>query len=686
VGYCFTAILDIQHLLFYPGMTIIKTAKSNTSAQLWVAARLVETLTLVSLVFCCKKINKYLLLFVFGGLFIFLNLIIYFKIFPVCFVENVGLTDFKIYAEYSFVFLLLITLLFINQTQSFLDKNSIRYLKLSIVFFIISELNFTLYKDIYGFFNVLGHFFKIISYYFIYLAIIKEILIMPFNIIFKNLENEKRQLENKYETLLEYLPQKIFFKDKNLKYVSCNNNYANTLNIEKYKIIGKTDFDFFPKETAEKYQRSDKKIIETNMPDYFEEQYILNNATHWQSITKMPIKNPKGEIIGIIGIIEDITEKKKLFEQLIHSEKLSAIGRLAAGIAHEFNNILTIIYNAAQVVEIDNYQITPDLTKIIIDTTLRGSDIVKNIMAFAKPRELKKDLIKIEDVIDEVLKFQSNQFVLDRIEIIKNYENTQKIFIDKGQFHQVFLNLIINARHAILPKGKGVISISTVHKNNYIEIKISDSGIGIENKFLSRIFEPFFTTKGAYAKDNLGLKGTGLGLTVTESIIKNHNGSITVESEKGIGTTFIIHLPVPENNNNQKTEQTNKITSQNFQKSLKILIIDDEKVFAELFAKLLKHHNCEVQYSTSGADGLKKFQENKFDIVFLDMLLPDMKGENIFQALKKIDKNIPIVFISGQITLEIENLKNLGAFGFIQKPFDIEEIKKLLIELENKIN
>ena len=243
--------------------------------------------------------------------------------------------------------------------------------------------------------------------------------------------------------------------------------------------------------------------------------------------------------------ITNLTTQKELQEQLIHSEKLSAVGQLSAGVAHEFNNILAVIRGNAELLLSTaklNDNIKENLQTIDAQTK-HGAEIVRNMMAFSKPKKSKQEYFFIQDIIEEVYVLQKTQLEFEQILFKKIYAKTEMIKADKSQMHQVFLNLFINAIHAIKPKGKGEIHISTKMIGHKVEIKFLDNGIGMDEQTKIKIFEPFFTTKGALAKDNLGIKGSGLGLSITYAIIKNLNGIISVKSELNKGTTFFITLP-----------------------------------------------------------------------------------------------------------------------------------------------
>ncbi len=401
------------------------------------------------------------------------------------------------------------------------------------------------------------------------------------------------------------------------------------------------------------------------------------------SLNITAVKDIKGDIIFARSSWRDITRQKKLQDQLIRAEKLSAVGQLASGIAHEFNNILAIIRGNTQLFlpEVtDNEELTVML-KTIETQTKRGAEIVRRMSAFARPGEMNKEICNIKEIIEDVLKLEKEFMKLENIQIEKNYSCNKKINVDKGQMGQIFLNLINNARHAIMPEGKGLIRISINEVNNRLEIQIKDNGTGMDEEVKRNIFNPFFTTKGALAKDRLGIKGTGLGLSVSHSIIQNHDGTIHVESEKGKGTTFIITLPIAESIKIKKKSKTGETAVKESIKikKLNILVVDDEKEITDYLSGIFKkvdHNNAVVV--NSGRKALSAFRRKSFDLVFLDMLLPDMNGEEIFKEMKKISPRIPVIFISGQIDIERNKIKQKGAYAFLQKPFDIDEIFRII--------
>ena len=482
-----------------------------------------------------------------------------------------------------------------------------------------------------------------------------------------------RESEARYRMLLESISDSVFVFDYQWQLIVTNNAAASFVRISKEALLGRKVTDIFPGIRKTKFFRAFQNVMKERKPGTVIDKYSFSNEEEgWYEIHVYPVQD------GIMCILRDVTEQKKIQQQLIHLEKLSAVGQLAAGIAHEFNNILSIIQARTQLSLLDpaKDEITGSL-KIIEKSTRRGSNLVSDMMAFSRPQKLKFQFGYINKVIDEVINMQKKQLSLENIKITKKDLKYSKIFFDKGQLQQVFLNLLINARHAIQPKGKGRICVTTEKVNGHIQIKFSDTGIGMDEETKKKIFEPFFTTKSAFSKDDLKIKGSGLGLSVTHTIIQQHKGKIEVESKKGIGTTFIISLPTlrVEPRKVIKSKKSRLTNNKTKIKDIKILIVDDEKDMANSMKIILQisgYKNVFVRYN--GEQALNVVKKIKPDIIFSDLVMPGMDGEQLMREIRSMGLKVPIVFMSGKLLRDKKRLLNKGAFAFIKKPFDIDEI------------
>ncbi len=381
------------------------------------------------------------------------------------------------------------------------------------------------------------------------------------------------------------------------------------------------------------------------------------------------------EIFGVIAATEDITEKKKLEAQLIHSAKMSGVGQLAAGVAHEFNNILSGIigYTSLALTRQDLDSARKDL-KVIEKASDRAVEIVNKLLSFSRQKGEKFQVAQMEGIIDDALGLVEHTFETEGIRILRSYEKVPAIRMNLGEIQQVFLNLAINSKHA-MPQG-GAIAISTKLAGNFVRIDFSDTGAGIPPENLSRIFEPFFTTKQSEGSKS----GTGLGLSVIYAIIERHGGRIEVSSELNKGTTFTIHLPniqtvskAPESEPAEKFQNAKVIE---LRRKGNVLIIDDEEFIRDIVSECLSSTGHNVMTAESGEQAIELIKKNHFDITFLDFSIPNKNGLELLREIKMIDPNSTVVIISSRPGEQLpDELTDEGAYNIIKKPFSVDQIQ-----------
>lgn len=371
---------------------------------------------------------------------------------------------------------------------------------------------------------------------------------------------EVLESEKKYRTLVENLPQKIFYKDKDSVYVSCNDNYARDLKIKPEEIAGKTDYGFYPKEVAEKHRADDKRIMKLGKTEDIEEKYLRDGKEFFVYMVKTPVKDEKGNTVGILGIFWDITERKRMEnelkrtqKQLFQAEKMSSLGTLASGIAHEVNNPLSYAINNLELMkdyvrdiasiegqQLDKKKVLHTLEEMqkCLDDTSAGTEQIRRIIStvyeFSHPGRDRLDHVDINKTVDAALEVVRHELKY-KVKITKDYAELPEISSYPQYLVQVFTNLFLNAVHAIPDSGE--IHIKTYRQGQAVCIEISDTGVGIPKEDLKRIFDPFFTTK------DVG-KGTGLGLSIVYNLVTKAEGDIEVSSTVGKGTTFKITLPL----------------------------------------------------------------------------------------------------------------------------------------------
>jgi len=415
------------------------------------------------------------------------------------------------------------------------------------------------------------------------------------------------------------------------------------------------------------------------------------------SIAELVLKNEVP--IKVLGIIHDITEQRKIEKQLQKAQRMDSIGNLAGGIAHDFNNLLYPIIGMSEMLMED---LTPgsleyENAEEILKAGKRGSDLVKQISAFSRQSEHKMIPVKIQQILKEVINL-SRSTIPSNIEIDQNIQsNCGLVKADSTQIHQVAMNLITNAYHAVEENG-GKISVqlsettidvddlddSYLEPGQYIELSVSDTGIGIEPGIIDNIFEPYFTTKKKG-------KGTGLGLATVYGIVKEHNGGIKVYSNLGEGATFKVFFPLVRSKPEAKVQEHERGLKGGTER---ILLVDDEESVVLLEKQILERLGYQVEERSSSVDALKAFKvnPNSFDLVIADMTMPSMTGDQLAKELISIRPDIPIIICTGfSERINKEKAKAIGIKGYLMKPVLKSEmaqiVRKVLDEVKcNKTN
>ncbi|MFH1673169.1 MAG: response regulator [Pseudomonadota bacterium] len=372
-------------------------------------------------------------------------------------------------------------------------------------------------------------------------------------------------------------------------------------------------------------------------------------------------------------------EKKEMQAQFLRIQKMEAIGTLAGGIAHNFNNILAVLQGNAQLISMDLDPSNPhyELVKEIEKQTKVGASLARQLLGFAQG-----DVYEVRPInLNELVKQTSTIFGRTRKEItlhIKLQEDLPFIESDTGQIEQVLMNLYVNAAHAMPSGGNLYLETRTIgHKEvqntpfrmkpgDYILLSVTDTGVGIDKETQERIFDPFFTTR------EIG-QGTGLGLASVYGIIKAHKGYIVVESEKGRGTTFKIYIPASE----KEVAEAIKIAEEVVKGTETILLVDDEEPVLRVGAKVLNKLGYTVTEARSGHEAVEtyKIAKNKIDMVILDMIMPDMGGGEVYDLLKAINPDVKVLLCSGySLDGQAMTILDRGCNGFIQKPFDVKQL------------
>ena len=474
---------------------------------------------------------------------------------------------------------------------------------------------------------------------------------------------------------------------------------------EIYKIFGlaeqefaatdKAFLEFVHPDDVELQQNAVKKALNREEPYSIDHRIVLKNGEiRFVHEAAAIIFSDDGEPLQMIGTIQDITDRKRVEEELLKARKLESVGILAGGIAHDFNNLLMAIigYISLAQTRCDSPEIVNEYLTEAQNASNRAQNLTQQLLTFSKGGSPVKEIANVIDLVKETATFS-----LRGSNVSCDFSFPDKFWqvdVDKGQFSQVIQNLVINADQA-MPEG-GIIEIkgenitfsdknqikdSVLREGDYIQLSVIDQGIGISKDHIQKIFDPYFTTKQ---------KGNGLGLATTYSIIKNHQGIVIVESQIGVGTTFTIYLPrsLKDIVASNETNQEQLIKGQG-----RILIMDDEKMIRDVTGKMLKYLGYEVDYAEDGSKAIEQYKNasdsgNGFDVIIMDLTIPGgMGGKEAIQKLLEIDPQVKAIVSSGYSGDPImSHYKKHGFSGVISKPYELESLGGVLHRVINESN
>jgi two-component system, cell cycle sensor histidine kinase and response regulator CckA len=422
-----------------------------------------------------------------------------------------------------------------------------------------------------------------------------------------------------------------------------------------------------------------RKGITFGKPETIESTGIFNGKIFQISHVGLMYEGKK----AILEVFQDITEQKKLQQDIMQSQKLLSIGTMAGGIAHDFNNILAIILGYSSLLHSikDNPQKFADGVTAIRQAVDRGAGLVRQILTFARKTDISFEPLNAAELVEELVSMLQQTFPKIITFNTTIEEHIPYIKADHTQMHQALLNLCVNARDAMPQGGEISIAIKSVTGENlrgqfnsasnqwYVSISVSDNGMGMDDAIRSQIFDPFFTTKEKG-------KGTGLGLSVVYGIVQAHHGFVNVESTIEHGTTFTLYFPVPQGSSTAPKSQEQEI-EQISGGNETLLLVEDETLLLDMVQILLETNGYTVLTAKDGEEAVQIYQEhvNEIALVISDMGLPKLTGVSEFEKMKGINPNVKVIFASGYFEPDVKAaLDNAGVMSFIQKPYVIEEI------------
>jgi len=487
--------------------------------------------------------------------------------------------------------------------------------------------------------------------------------------------------EERYRTMLEQAADAVFVHDKIGRILDVNQKACQSLGYSRENLLCMSIGDIDP------------DAIGTGKPDIWGrilagEHFTFESRHKRKDGSFFPVEVTLGSVNlqtgpAILGIVRDIADRKRLESRLQQAEKMESIGTLAGGIAHDFNNILSSVigYTELALDEVAKGTTIEDNLQEVYAAGKRARDLVKQILAFARQSDVEIKPVQIGGTAEEVLKFIRST-IPTTIEIKQNINSKSLIMGNATQVHQLLMNLCINAAHAMEDKG-GCLEISikdvvidntkiaktwNIKSGDYIEIKVSDTGVGISPDILGSIFEPYFTTK------DVG-EGTGMGLAVVHGIVESYGGKITVDSRLSNGTVFTIYLPITRKRAAHRPYESEKLPSG----TERILFIDDEASIAKIGSQILERLGYSVTTRISSIEALELFRSkpNDFDLVITDMTMPNMTGDKLASELMNIRSDISIILCTGYSKkISDETALEIGIKSFAYKPIVKADLAK----------
>ncbi len=517
---------------------------------------------------------------------------------------------------------------------------------------------------------------------------IQEFLCIGTDITDRKKSEEALSIEKAYfEQLFESSPEAIVVVDNDGRLLRVNGEFSRMFEYTRNEAIGQSiDELIAPEELFEEALSLTKEVTSGKLVSLETIRRRKDGSPVYVSILATPIEVEGGQV-AVYGIYRDISERKNLEAQLQQAQKMEAIGTLAGGIAHDFNNLLMGIQGRTSLMLMDLDQAHPHYYHLKQQEELvrSGANLTRQLLGFARGGKYDVRAANINEVVDK----SSEMFGSKKKEIIiyKNYdENIGTVEIDRGQMEQVFVNIFINAWQAMPGGGNVYIETGNVNvtkhmaaafgvpQGRYVKISITDTGVGMDEATKKRIFEPFFTTK------EMG-RGTGLGLASVYGIIKNHEGFIDVQSEKGNGTTFSLYLPATDSKIAEKaTDQHIEIVKG----SETVLLVDDEDIILDIGTEILQKLGYTVLLADNGKKAVDIVRNNPdgIDMIILDMIMPVMNGSEALRIIKDIKPDAKVLLSSGySLHSTAHEMLNDECSGFIQKPFSIEDLSKKIREI-----
>ncbi len=501
----------------------------------------------------------------------------------------------------------------------------------------------------------------------------------------KEAEKILREGEKRYRALFNNANDAIFLMHKT-RFIECNAKTRKIFGCSSANIIGKTPWKFSPPAQPDGRNSKEKAMEKINAalkgkPQFFYWKHIRLDGTPFDAEVSLNRVIISGETF-IQAIVRDITVRKQLREQLQRAQKMEALGEIAGGIAHDFNNLLT---GAIGNVEIALESVKPNSPlysnlQHIRQIANRAAKLTHQLLLYSRRELLTMEFFYLEDTLEDMIPMLK-RLIPENIEIETHFSKEKNVvYGDVGAFEQIMLNLCSNARDAMPKGGKLIIKTGKIYagaryvnthpwmkSGKYVSLSVSDTGKGMDKDTIQRIYDPFFTTKEPG-------KGTGLGLAMVYSIVKQHKGFINAYSELGKGTTIEIFIPIRKGKVKSVSAKKRKIKSVS---GKTILIVEDEDIVRNMMKEALIFKGYKVFTALDGKEGLKIYKRHKgeIDLIITDLIMPKLGGEDLYKILSRKETKLPFIFISGYPPTDIHfGIYRKEGIAYLPKPFSLDDL------------
>ena len=510
----------------------------------------------------------------------------------------------------------------------------------------------------------------------------------------KHMEAALAQSHELMKYVIEHTQCAVAVHDRDLKYLYVSQRYLDEYKVKESDVIGKHHYDVFP-DLPQKWRDVHQKALAGEVSKADEDPYFkADGSMEWTRWECRPWYEADGSIGGIIVYTEIITDRKnaeeerlKMEQQFLHAQKMESLGILAGGIAHDFNNILTAIVGNANLAKIRLNAESPAIGNIlkIEQSATRAADLAKQMLAYSGKGKFVIQTIDLNRLINEMMKMLEVSLSKKVMLHFGLADQLPLVEVDATQIRQILMNLVINASEAI-GETEGIIRISTgslqcdstylhdiwlmdtLEAGPYVYLEIKDSGCGMGKEVIERLFDPFFTTK---------FTGRGLGMAAVLGIVRGHKGAITVKSDVGKGTVFKILIPAAHCSGESPVKKKN---APDFYGNGTVLLVDDEEIVRDIGSEMFKELGYNVVTASNGREALDVIKERQdIDLIILDLTMPHMDGMQCFRELRIIKPHPKVIMSSGYNEEDVtKNLSSEDLVGFIQKPYTMSDLKKIL--------